>query len=79
MVTLSKAILIQIGDTLLFLDGQVTILTKEAHKAGTLYSNRRGWESRWQVQHSDHTMSSFCEGKYIYAIHSNLRMDRIIL
>lgn len=36
MVTLSKAILIQIADTLLFLDGQVMIQTKEAHQAGTL-------------------------------------------
>jgi len=45
MVTLSKAILIQRGDTLLLLDGQVMIQTKEAHQAGTLYSNGRGWES----------------------------------
>jgi hypothetical protein len=36
MVTLSKAILKHIGDTLLFLDGQVMIQTKEAHQAGTL-------------------------------------------
>jgi hypothetical protein len=35
-VTLSKAILIQIGDTLLLLDGQVMIQTKEAHQGGTL-------------------------------------------
>jgi len=36
MVTLSKAVLIEIGDTLLFLDGQVMIQTKEAHQTGTL-------------------------------------------
>jgi hypothetical protein len=35
-VTLSNAILIQIGDRFLFLDGQVMIQTKAAHQAGTL-------------------------------------------
>lgn len=40
-----QTILIQIGDTLSFLDGQVMIQTKEAHQAGTLQSNRRGWKS----------------------------------
>jgi len=29
-----------------------------------------------QVQHSDHITSSFCKEKYIYAIQSNLRVDK---
>jgi hypothetical protein len=29
-----------------------------------------------EIQHSDHTMSSFCEEKYNYAILCNLRADK---